>query len=205
LSRLATWNVPSFGEEQSPYVPQPLEDYTANWYAAFTSPRHEKRIAWHCQERQIESFLPLYHTTHRWKNRCNVRLELPLFPNYLFVHIDRRERVRVLSVPGVLGIVSAGRDMSPVPEDYILSLREGLRVHRIEPHPNVDIGDRVRIVAGPMTGMEGILLRKKSELRVVLKAEMLARSIAVEVTTSDIACASAAKTECASAATAEYA
>jgi transcription antitermination factor NusG len=76
--------------------------------------------------------------------------------------------------------------MLPVPDHYITSLRDGLLTHRIEPHPNVEVGDRVRITTGPMSGMEGVLDRQKNELRVVLRLEMIGRSVAVEVSVADI-------------------
>ncbi len=173
-------------EENPLQYPAALPDGFPNWYAAFTSPRHEKKVAFHFEQRQIEAFLPLYETIHRWKNRCNANLQLPLFPNYIFVKIDPRERVQVLNVPGVLYLVSAGREPLPVPGNYIAALRDGLRMYKIEPHPNVDVGDRVRIITGPMSGMEGILVRKKNDVRVVLKMEMIARSMAVEVNVADM-------------------
>jgi transcription antitermination factor NusG len=151
------------------------------WYAVFTYTRHEKRVFAQCEERQIESFLPLYQVKHRWKNRCTVDLELPLFPSYSFVRIDPHMRVQVLQLPGVIAIVSSGREPIPLPDEYINSLREGLLVHRIEPHSEVVVGDWVRIRTGPMTGAEGILERWKNGLRVVLRLEMLARSVSVEV------------------------
>ncbi len=157
-----------------------------NWFAVFTTPRHEKRIAFHCDQRQIESFLPLYQEVREWKNRCKVKLDLPLFPNYIFVRIVREERFRVLNVPGVLSILGSGSDLFPVEDEYIASLRKGLDAHKIEPHAQVEVGDRVRIIAGAMTGMEGVLIRKKNELRVVLKVALLDRCMAVEVTTADI-------------------
>lgn len=160
--------------------------YAPSWFAVYTTPRHEKRIAFHCEQRQIESFLPIFHEVRQWKNRCKVKLDLPLFPNYLFVRIAREERFRVLNVPGVLSILGSGADLLPVQDEYIASLRQGLDDHKIEPHPLVEVGDRVRIIAGAMTGMEGILVRKKNELRVVLKVAMLDRSMAVEVTMADI-------------------
>ena len=157
-----------------------------SWFAVFTTPRHEKRIALHCQERKIESFLPLYQETRQWKNRCKVKLELPLFPNYLFVHIERHERFRVLNVPGVVSILGAGTDLFPVEDGYIAALRSGVEARKIEPHPQVEIGDRVRITAGAMAGLEGVLIRKKNELRVVVKVALLERCMAIEVTTADV-------------------
>lgn len=159
---------------------------SANWFAVYTTPRHEKRIALHFEQRQIESFLPLYQEIRQWKNRCKVKLDLPLFPNYIFVRIERDERFRVLNVPGVLSILGSSSDLFPVEDEYIVSLRRGLDAHKIEPHPLVGVGDKVRIIAGAMSGMEGILVRKKNDLRVVLRVALLERSMAVEVTTEDI-------------------
>ena len=160
--------------------------YDPRWYAVFTMPRHEKRFGLYCVERQIESFLPLYQVRNRWKNRCTATVELPLFPNYSFVRIDTRERTQVLRIPSVRYIVSSGRELLPIPDDYISFLRAGLLAHRIQPHPNLEVGDRVCIRTGPMSGIEGIVDRHKNGLRVVLRLEMIGRSIAVEVGTSEV-------------------
>jgi transcription antitermination factor NusG len=171
----------SLNEDFGPRAP-----ISQHWFAVYTTPRHEKRISFHCEQRQIESYVPLYQETRQWKNRCKVKLDLPLFPNYLFVRISREERFRVLNVPGVLSILGFGHELSPMPDEYISSLRKGLDAHVIEPHASVEVGDRVRIIAGAMSGMEGILVRKKNDLRVVLKVALLERSMAVEVTMADI-------------------
>ncbi len=160
--------------------------FRAQWFAAYTSSRHEKRVALHFAERKIEAFLPLYATRHRWKNRCEVTVELPLFPNYVFVRMDGRERARVLEVPGVLSLVGAARIPAPLPDFEIEALRNGVEGRKIEPHPYLVIGERVRITAGPMTGMEGVLLRKKNNFRVVLALDVIMRSVAVEVDAGDL-------------------
>jgi len=163
-----------------------LIDYNPRWYAVFTMPRHEKRVAGYCTERGMESFLPLYQVRHRWKNRCTATVELPLFPSYSFVRMDVRERVQVLNFSSVRYLVSSGHEPSPVPDEYISFLQAGLLAHRIEPHPNLEVGDRVRINTGPMAGIEGILDRHKNGLRIVLKLEMIGRSIAVEVGAAEV-------------------
>jgi transcription antitermination factor NusG len=165
--------------------PQP-DAFLCNWHAVFTLTNHEKRVAANCQLRQIESFLPVYRVRHRWKNRCTVDLDLPLFPNYFFVRIAAQNRIRVLQVPGVVSIVSSGGQLLPVPADYITALRDGLLTHKIEPHADLQAGDLVRIKTGPFTGTEGILERRKGDLRVVLRLEMLARSVSVEVAAQEI-------------------
>jgi transcription antitermination factor NusG len=161
-------------------------ELSVNWFATYTNSHHEKRVALRFAERQIEYFLPLYATRHRWRNRCEMDLELPLFPNYVFVHIDPRERVRVLEVPGVLSLVGFGRSLAPLPDFEIEALRSGLRRRKIEPHPYLVIGERVRIKAGPMMGMEGVLVRKKNNFRVVLALDVIMQCVAVEVDADDM-------------------
>jgi transcription termination/antitermination protein NusG len=163
-----------------------VQEVSPNWFAAYTNSHHEKRVASYLAERQIESFLPLYATPRRWKNRCEVNLDLPLFPNYVFVHIEARERVRVLEVPGVLSLVGFGRTPAPLPAFEIEALRSAIGKRKIEPHPYLVIGERVRIKAGPMTGMEGVLVRKKSNFRVVLALDAIRQSVAVEVDADDL-------------------
>ena len=166
-------------------IEQPA-DPLSRWFAVYTIPRHEKRLAEHFGVRQIEYFLPLYRTLRRWKDGSRITLELPLFPNYIFVRISRRERVRVLEVPGVLSIAGCGREPVPLPDGEIEALRQGIGVAQLEPHPYLVVGERVRINAGPLAGMEGVLIRKKNSFRVVLTLSMIMQSIAVELDIEDI-------------------
>jgi transcription antitermination factor NusG len=163
-----------------------LQESSGMWFAAYTSSRHEKRVASQLIERHVESFCPLYATRHRWKNRCESDLRLPLFPNYVFVHIEPQERVRVLEVPGVLSLVSFGRNLAALPTREIEALRSSMGLRTIEPHPYLVIGERVRITTGAMTGIEGVLVRKKNHLRVVIALDVLMRSVAVEVDECDL-------------------
>src|ERR1039457_4035442 len=85
-----------------------------NWYAVYTAPQHEKSVLRQLTIREIETFLPTYETVRGWKNRQRIRLTLPLFPTYLFVRINFRERARVLQSPGVLRIVGNKRESVPL-------------------------------------------------------------------------------------------
>jgi transcription antitermination factor NusG len=156
------------------------------WFALYTTPRHEKHVSEILAQRQIETFLPLYRTTRRWKKSRPVDLELPLFPTYVFVRIAREARGAVLGMPGVLSIVGSGREPWAVPDPDIDAIRLGLQMGKIEPHPYLTVGERVRIKAGVMTGVEGILIRKKNDFRVVLSLDAIMRSVAVEVDANDI-------------------
>jgi len=157
-----------------------------NWFAVFTVPRHEKRVEEHFRVRTIESFLPLYQTQRRWKDGSKGILNLPLFSGYVFVRIGCGERVSVLEVPGVISIVGGVQERSAVSDSYIYFLQEGLQQGKIEPHPYLTAGARVRIRSGVMVGMEGVLLWKKNQFRVVLTLDMIMKSVTVEVATDNI-------------------
>jgi transcription antitermination factor NusG len=156
------------------------------WFAAYTIPRHEKHVAELLQDRRIETFLPLYQTVRQWKKSCPVRLELPLFPCYLFVRIRRAVRGSVLSLPGVISIVGSPKEPWPLPDLELEALRLGAKTRKIEPHPYLRVGDRVRIKSGSMAGVEGILIRRKNELRFVLTLEAIMRSVSLEVDAGDL-------------------
>jgi len=153
----------------------------ARWFAVYTTCRHEKRVAQHLGQRQIEHFLPLYRAQHRWKDGTRAALELPLFPGYVFVRIDPRVRVSVLEVPGVVSIIGTASRPAPLPDFEVEVLRAGLDPMRVEPHPLITIGQRVRIKNGALAGIEGIVVRRKGSLRVVLTLDLLMQSIAIEV------------------------
>ncbi len=158
----------------------------SRWFAVYTTPRHEKAVARQFEVRQLEAFLPLYRSVHRWKNGCRVSVEQPLFPNYVFVSVERRDYVRVLQTPGVLSLVGAGRDPVPLPISEIESLRSGLPLRDFEPHPYLVVGERVRIHSGALAGMVGVLVRKKNNFRVVLTLDLIMQSVSVEIGIDEI-------------------
>lgn len=163
-----------------------VQDASRLWHAVYTTARHEKRIAEYFAARSVEYFLPLYRVLARWRDGSRVTLELPLFPNYIFVRISRREHSRVLEVPGVWSIVGFGRELAPVPDGVIESLRFALEHQKLEPHPYLVVGERVRIRTGAMAGMEGVLIRKKNNFRVVVTLNLIMQSVAVEVAANDL-------------------
>lgn len=152
------------------------------WFALYTTPRHEKRVALHLAQRAIEYYLPLYCVDRKWRDGSKVKLDLPLFPSYLFVRIRRPERANVLSVPGALAMVGGtGGEPGSVSDSIIQSLKIGLRDHKIEPHPLIRVGHLARILSGPFANLEGVVIRRKGGCRIVLTLEQIMQSVAVEV------------------------
>jgi transcription antitermination factor NusG len=157
------------------------------WYAIYTYSRHEKRVAVQLQARGIEAFLPLYRCTHRWKTGLT-EVHLPLFPGYAFVHICLRRQLDVLQVPGVVSLVGMGAQALALPEQQIERLRAGLSLLNAQPYPYVAVGDRVRIVQGPLKGLEGLLVRVKRNYRVAISIDLIQRSLSVEVELGQVEC-----------------
>ncbi len=162
------------------------ESQAPAWFALYTRHQHEKAVAQTLQGKGVEVFLPLYDAVHRWKDRAK-QLSLPLFPNYVFVFAGLDSRAAILSSPGVYDFVRAAGWPAAIPAEEIAAVRKvvekGLGV---EPHPFLKSGDRVRLRRGPLEGIEGVLVRKKTFYRLVLSVELLARSISVEVDVTDV-------------------
>ena len=156
------------------------------WFAVLTRTHHEKRVSDYLGAKGIESFLPLYQAVHQWTHYRKATLDLPLFPNYLFVHIAPQERIQTLAVAGVVSLVTQGNTPAELPEAEIECLRSGLPLRKFEPHPYLVAGARARIVSGPFAGMEGAVLRRKGCLRVVLTVEFIQQSVAVEVDADEL-------------------
>jgi transcription termination/antitermination protein NusG len=163
-----------------------MPDLTPHWFVAQTCAHHERRVSRQLGQRAIENFLPLYERMSQWKDR-RVRLEVPLFAGYVFVHLGICERMRVLEVPGVARLVGFGGLPAVLPDDEINSIRNSLKFPlRAKPCPYLAIGQRVCIHRGPLQGVQGILVRRKNQLRLVLSVALIQRSMAVEVDADDV-------------------
>ena len=157
------------------------------WLAACVRSRHEKKVAQQLENNALQCFLPLYESVHRWKDR-RATVSLPLFPGYVFARVAPAQRLRILTTPGVVKLVSFQGQPAAIPEAEIDNLRTlcGSEV-RMEPHPYLKVGRRVRVKHGPFAGTEGILLRRKGRFRFVLSLDLIARSVAMEIDTGDVA------------------
>jgi len=184
----AIWNGPDISRSvtEVAFAPSPVEFRELHWYAAYTSANHEKRVAEQLGVRSIEHFLPLYESVRRWKDR-RMTLQLPLFPGYVFVRMALRDRLQVLQLPGVARLVGFNGKPTALPKEEIEGLRTGLADGlRAQPHPYLTAGRRAHIRCGPLTGLEGIVLRLKGKWRVVLSLDLIQRAISVEVDASSL-------------------
>jgi transcription antitermination factor NusG len=174
-------------ETTPPSVLRPaIEFFETNWYAAYTCANHEKGVIEQLERKSVECFLPLYESTRRWKDR-KVRLQLPLFPGYVFVRIALRDRLQVLEIPSLVRLIGFDRYPTPLPVEEIETIRTCLVQRReVQPHPYVRRGQKVRVLSGPLEGLTGIIQRQKNRTRFVVSLELLMRSVAVEIDIADL-------------------
>jgi len=161
---------------------------TPRWYALYTRSRFEKKMLGELTDRNIEVFLPMREILSRWKDRRK-RVWFPLFPGYIFVHqINTPEnRYRVLNIPGAVRFVGHGGKALPVPDDQIESVRRFLESSiAIDPYPYIQVGSRVEVIAGPLKGIQGILIGKRSKFRFVVQVDLIQQAISVEIDASDV-------------------
>jgi transcription antitermination factor NusG len=151
------------------------------WYAIYTRHQHEKVIASLLSEKGFKVFLPVQSVARRWKDRTK-QLSLPLFPCYIFIWGGLERRFDIVTTPGFHSFVGFGDQPVNIPQEEIEAIRQASASgSRIEPYPFLRFGDKVRIRSGPLEGIEGILVRKKKSVRLVLSVELLEKSVAVEV------------------------
>ncbi len=161
--------------------PLPNSCHSADWFALTVKPQHERAAAQALESKGLEFFLPLYRARRRWSDRVK-ELDVPLFPGYVFSRFESGDRAWVLATPSVRSVVGFGRTPAPVAEEELNAVRSivasGLPSG---PWPFLKVGQTVCIEAGPLSGLEGILVQLKDVCRVVVSVHLLQRSVAVEI------------------------
>jgi transcription antitermination factor NusG len=172
---------------QSGYPEMPQIFFEPRWYAVYTNTHHEKQVALQLGQRSIEHHLPLYDSVRRWKDR-RVRLQMPLFPGYIFVRIALRDRLQLLQIPSVVHLVGFAGRPAPLKDEDIHALQNCLRHgHPVEPHAYLQVGRRARVQRGFLQGLEGIILRRKNKTRLIVSFDLIQRSVSVEIDGTDLA------------------
>jgi transcription elongation factor/antiterminator RfaH len=151
------------------------------WYALQCWLRKETMIAAQLEGQGFECFLPKYKSLREWSDRKK-EVEQPLFPGYLFCRFDYTQRRPVVVTPGVLQVVGCGRTPTPIEDREILAIQTAVASGVPgQPWPYLEVGEKVRIHTGKLSGLEGILVNFKGNHRVVLSVTLLQRSVALEV------------------------
>jgi transcription antitermination factor NusG len=157
-----------------------------HWFALYTYPRHEKTVHEYLKQSAVEAFLPLYTAVHRWRNGVKASVQLPLFPGYVFVKTEPQDCGRLVRVPSVASVLSSRGIPLAVPAREIEVLTKTISALSFEPHPFIRVGAEVRVKNGPLAGLEGIVIQKKSGCRFLLRMSLLMQAAAVDIDACDV-------------------
>ena len=162
----------------------------ARWYAVHVRSNQERNTARFLGDRSVEVFLPSYNVRSKRSDRL-VTLTKPLFPGYLFVHLDNENqaRIHVLKAPGTVRIVGFGGCLVTVPDATIESLKILVDngSDQVRPHPLIRVGSRVQVLAGPFSGATGILCETKGRKpQLVVELDFLGRAVSVPISLDQV-------------------
>lgn len=162
------------------FEPAGLQENALPWLAVYVKHHHEKNVATTLAQRGYESFLPLYTKDLRDSKKS----ELPLFPGYVFCRSEGKEMLRIVSAAGVFFIVSFGSTPALIPNHEIDAVKR-LDQLGLEPHPwpylAPGVGEQVCLKAGPLRGVEGVVVENGHQKWIVVSVHLLQRSVAVRV------------------------
>jgi transcription antitermination factor NusG len=177
-----TCNLTTYRPQAVDDGPSLLRDAGApQWFALAVKPRHDKAVARTLETQGFQAFLPLYKKQHKYGSRLK-ESELPLFPGYVFCRFNALTKLPVLATPGVTHILGIGSKSIPLPQKEIVFLQAAVQAHiPLQPFPFLQVGQRVRIDKGALSGIEGIVISFKQCLRLVLSITLLQRSVLLEI------------------------
>lgn len=156
-----------------------INSTSSDWYILYTLSKHEKKVKKKLEKSNVESFLPLQMVYKQWSDRKK-KVEVPLFPNYVFVKLDQKHLYKTLSIPGVLKYLSNGNGPEKIGDQEIRFIRN-IDKETIQVSTGIRAsGDRVKFVSGPFSGIQGVLLHQSSKNKIAVTIEQLNRTITIE-------------------------
>ena len=156
------------------------------WFALWTRSRHEQVVCEQLARKQIDVFLPTVTKWSRWKDRKK-KIDWPLFPGYCFARFDPRDRLPILKCTGVVNIISVEGEPAAIPENEIDWIRQLVETDlAYDPCPMIHEGMMVEVRHGPLTGVDGRLIRKGAHARLVLSVNLIGQAVSVEVDAADV-------------------
>jgi transcription elongation factor/antiterminator RfaH len=158
------------------------------WYAVYTKPRHERTVNGHLVEEGITVFLP---EIERWSRRRDrkKKVSYPMFPGYVFINTDLNgeHRLRILKTKGVVRILGHQNVPTTIPEEQIQAIQKVLESKKtISSFPYLRTGQNVRVISGPLDGVEGIFVSGKGKGILIISVDILQRAVSVEIEQADV-------------------
>ncbi len=161
------------------------EPDTPRWYACYTRARHEKKVDAFLAERGFDTWLPVLEQEREWSDRVK-KVEMPVFPSYVFARFPASRIHDILVAPGVSTVVRNGGRPTPIPEEELENVRRVVRAlsesgDEIESVPYLEEGRKVRVVDGPFKGVTGVVAERRGRKRVLVGLEAIRQGLEVDV------------------------
>jgi transcription antitermination factor NusG len=174
--------------EENPPIAWPedksISDFTGVWWVVHTKSRNEKALAQDLISSDINYFLPMSWRVRHQRGR-KIRSLLPLFSGYLFFCGEENQRISLLKTNRVANLIEV-KDQGKL-VDELLQIAQALAAGAdLRPHQYISAGKRCRVTAGPLLGLEGIVIRSKSGAHLVLQVDILGQATSVEIETDII-------------------
>jgi transcription antitermination factor NusG len=168
---------------------EPINTIKSEWYAVHVRSRHEFQVTDRLTMKGLETFLPTVERQRKWKDRKKM-IAFPLFPGYVFVHTTRESNnlLSVLKVKGVVRMLcTLPGQPDTIPEDQIIALQKLVEnKEALDPYPYLSEGQMVQITKGPLSGIEGILVKKLDKHLLILSVDVLKQGVALTINASEV-------------------
>ena len=155
-----------------------------HWHAIYVKSRSEKKVAERLQDLGIDYYLPLVTTIKQWSDRKK-RVEEPLFKSYVFVHSNAKQHIPILNIYGVLRFVTFEHQPVIVPENQITAIRKYIDDYdenkKTQESCDLQEGQMVRIISGPLIGLEGRLVSTKDVKKLIIYIEAVGQYLPVSI------------------------
>jgi len=152
-----------------------------SWFALQVKPRHEIATARMLRNKGLEEFVPTYSSLRQWSDRQK-QVEFPLFSGYIFCKFHPARKLPVITTAGVVRIVGTSCGPASIAEHEIDSIRRAVESgQKVQPHPYIAEGSKVRVENGPMAGIEGIFVGYKNRSEMIISVDLLQRSISLQI------------------------
>jgi len=160
-----------------------------NWYLIHTKPRQENTALLNLEQQGYVCYLPMLSVEKLRQGLLSV-IEEPLFPRYLFIHLDPSGGSQswgpIRSTKGVSRLVSFGSEPAKVARQLVEMLRAHENVRRRQPQRHFIPGERVEVRSGLFAGMDAIYQMSDGERRVLILIELLSKTLPVSVAPSSL-------------------
>ncbi len=156
------------------------------WIAVYTKSRHEQIAINELSKKDIESFCPMFKERRQWSDRKKW-VHFPLFRSYVFARIHLKENIFVLQTIGVNKIVKFQNKISIIPDQVINDIKNivdgGYNIQQVDYFIK---GDEVRVVSGPLKGINGIIQELKGDSRLIMKVEAIRQAFSIEISSEQL-------------------